>query len=112
MVFGPGEAGLARQILSIMLVLGLLAGTLWMLRRGRSVAGPRGLWTGWFRQRWLHQRPLRARALEPVDRLILTPQHILHVVRVQGHEVVFATHPRGCTLLSGCGDETVTGASA
>ena len=86
-----------RQVLSLLLVFGLLGLLLWKLRRGGGAA------------RWFHVLPFRspwrrtpasARALQAVERLALTPQHALHLVRVQGRDMVVATHPRGCTLLS------------
>jgi len=46
--------------------------------------------------------PAGARILETVERLALTPQHSLHLVRVGGREVVVATHPQGSTLLIEC----------
>lgn len=41
----------------------------------------------------------RSRSLEPVERLMLTPQHALHLIRVAGRDVIVATHPQGCTLI-------------
>jgi flagellar biogenesis protein FliO len=79
-----------RQVLAIVLVFALLGATLWKLRRGGNPAA--------FLTRWRTQ-PGRGRALESVERLALTPQHALHLIRVQGREIVVATHPHGCTLL-------------
>ena len=77
-----------RQALSVALVVALLGLALWKLRRG-GVA-------------W--RRPSgRSRAIESVERLGLTPQHSLHLVRVHGREIVVATHPHGCTVLEGAG---------
>lgn len=79
-----------RQVFSVLLVFSLLGLALWKLRRPGTALRP--LW----------RRPgASVRALEPVERLALTPQHVLHLVRVQGREVVVATHPHGCTVLSG-----------
>jgi flagellar biogenesis protein FliO len=77
-----------RQVFSILLVFSLLGLALWKLRRPGSP----------FRSPWRKQGT-SARALETVERLALTPQHMLHLVRVQGREVVVATHPQGCTWL-------------
>jgi flagellar biogenesis protein FliO len=41
----------------------------------------------------------QARSLEPVEKLMLTPQHALHLVRVAGRDVLVATHPQGCTFI-------------
>jgi hypothetical protein len=35
-----------------------------------------------------------------VERLALTPQHTLHVVRINGRELVVATHPQGCSVVT------------
>ncbi len=90
------DVGGLRQVLSVLLVFSLLGLALWKLRRPGSA----------FRPLWRKQSG-SARALEPVERLALTPQHVLHLVKVQGHEIVVATHPNGCTLLNG----TLKGAS-
>jgi flagellar biogenesis protein FliO len=85
-----------RQVLSILLVFGLLGFTLWKLRRGGS---PLAMRAPWRRATW-GKLASGSRAMESVERLSLTPQHALHLVRVQGREMVVATHPQGCTLLS------------
>ncbi len=74
-----------RQVLSVLLVFALLGGALWFLRRKAA---------GW-------QQPLgRARSLQSLERLALSPQHSLHVVEIEGRRLVVATHPQGCTLLT------------
>ena len=94
----------ARQILSILGVFLLLGLALWKLRRSRAAATPAAESAGWFRIAGglglggMRSRD-RERVLERVDRLALTPQHMLHLVRVQGREMVVATHPQGCLLL-------------
>jgi flagellar biogenesis protein FliO len=91
------DVGTLRQALSVLLVLSLLGLALWKLRQpGVS-----------FRPPWRNPGA-NARSLEAIERLALTPQHMLHVVRVQGREVVVATHPQGCTVLG----NSVTGAGA
>jgi len=35
-----------------------------------------------------------------LERLALTPQHTLHLVRIQGREVLVATHPQGCSVVT------------
>ncbi|HLW77586.1 MAG TPA: flagellar biosynthetic protein FliO [Bryobacteraceae bacterium] len=81
-----------RQFFSILLVFALLGAALWVLRRGAAgglrVTSPFG------------KRASRAKGLMSIERLVLTPQHSLHIVRIQGREVVVATHPHGCTLLT------------
>ena len=41
-----------------------------------------------------------AKSLHAIERLALTPQHTLHLVRAAGRELVIATHPHGCTLVA------------
>ena len=82
------DVGSLRQALSILLVFSLLGLALWKMRRPGS-----------FRSPW-RKPSANGRALETVERLALTPQHVLHLVRVQGREVVVATHPQGCTVLN------------
>lgn len=82
------DVGTLRQVLSILLVFVLLGLALWKLRQ--PGVG--------FRSPWRRQGA-ETRSLETVERLALTPQHMLHLVRVQGREMVVATHPQGCTML-------------
>jgi len=80
---------IARQLISLLLVFALLAFTLRKFGRSR----------GSFLAR-LKNLPMKStRSLEQLERLALTPQHTLHVVRIDAREVVLATHVRGCTLL-------------
>jgi flagellar biogenesis protein FliO len=80
---------IARQVSAVMLVLALLGAALWALRRGGRLGfGGRIRGAG------------RGRALESVERLTLTPQHSLHLVKIGGREVVVATYPQGCALLT------------
>ncbi len=80
---------IARQVSAVMLVFALLGAALWALRRGGRLRLPGAM------------RPAgRGRALETVERLALTPQHSLHLVKIGGREVVVATYPQGCALLT------------
>ena len=79
----------ARQVASVLLVFGLLGTALWLLRRG-GAASIGSL---------LRRTQLRTKSLEPVERLALTPQHSIHLVRIHGRELLVATHPHGCTVL-------------
>ena len=92
-----------RQMLSVLAVFALLGGALFALRRGSL--GSLGLRTfDWESPRWsslrLARAPARTKSLATMERLALTPLHSLHLVRIQGREMVVATHPRGCTVLS------------
>lgn len=81
----------ARQVFSVLLVFALLGTCLWFARRGgritfRGLAGTR--------------IPKKTKSLTAVERLVLTPQHTLHLVRIDGRELVIATHPQGCSVVS------------
>jgi hypothetical protein len=90
-------------MLSVLVVFVLLGGALLALRHG----SPGSLKLGavrWGALRWdslrLARAPARAKSLATMERLALTPHHSLHLVRIQGREVVVATHPNGCSFLS------------
>jgi flagellar biogenesis protein FliO len=87
----------ARQVLSVLFVLALLGAALWALRRG---AGP---WRGVLARRAQD----KTKSLHLLERMVLTPQHSLHLVRAGGREWLLATHPQGCTVVS---DGEATGA--
>jgi flagellar biogenesis protein FliO len=89
----------ARQLLSVLLVFALLGLAVWALRR-KSGALPLRI-----------GNPGKNRKLEPAERLALTPQHALHLVRVNGRELLVATHPQGCSVLAD-GPEATKGAGA
>ena len=81
-----------RQAFSVLLVFSLLGAVLWALRRGGRIS-----FQGFARNRILGN----AKSMVAVERLALTPQHTLHIVRVNGRELILATHPRGCTVVAG-----------
>jgi hypothetical protein len=86
-----------RQFFSVLLVFALLGGALVLLRRGSSSS----LRLASFGKSLSFPKSKgRAKSLESIERIALTPQHSLHLVRIQGREVVVATHPQGCALLS------------
>ncbi len=76
------------QLLAVMVVLGLLGGSLWLLKR-----------KGWVRTSL--RRPARPGQLrlEVIDRLALTPQHSLHLVRLADRTLLVGLSPQGCNLL-------------
>ena len=78
---------MAWDLAAVLLVLGLLAATLWALRRAGGV--------GW---RAAGRARCRGR-LEVVERVPLGPQHALHLVRLGGRGLLVASHPAGCTLI-------------
>lgn len=76
------EGDLIRQALAVFLVFGLLVVAVWKLRGGT------------FPVRSAGQR------LASMGRLELTPQHAVHLIQIDGRELVVATHPQGCSILS------------
>ena len=77
---------LAREILGVLIVLAILAGLLWAGRKkgtlfGRSTAGREG------------------RRLELLERLPLTPQHSVHLLRVGDRTLLIGVHGSGLTIL-------------
>jgi flagellar biosynthetic protein FliO len=75
-----------QQMAAVGFVLLLLGATLWLLRR-------RGIAVG------LAVKRPAGRRLEYLERLPLTPQQALHLVRVGGSTLLLASTPSGCTLL-------------
>jgi flagellar biosynthetic protein FliO len=79
---------LAEQIAMVLAVFALLGALLWFLKR-------RGLAS-------LNISPRRGgngRRIEVLERVPLTPQHALHLVRVSDKVLLIGTAPSGCTLL-------------
>jgi len=74
------------QMGAVGLVLALLGGTLWWLRR-RGIAGV------------LPPRRPMGRRLECLERLPLGPQHTLHLVRLGDTALLVASSPAGCALV-------------
>lgn len=77
---------IVEQMMSVVLVLALLGGTLWWLRC-RGIAGV------------ALSRRQKQRRLEHLERLPLGPQHTLHLVRVGEVELLVASSPSGCARI-------------
>jgi flagellar biogenesis protein FliO len=83
-----------QQSLVVFFVLALLGGTLY-----------------WLRSRGLAQFSMRKaggakeRKMQTIERLPLTPQHSLHLVRVANRVLLIAVSPGGCSVLDGSGWE-------
>lgn len=77
---------LIQQSAAITFVLVLLWAALWWLKRTGTVTG---------RLR-LHDVK---REMEIVERLALTPQHSLHLVRMKERSLLVAVHPGGVTVI-------------
>lgn len=75
-----------RALASIALVLGLAMALRWWAARVRA-------------PRLAGRRRGAARRLEALDRLALTAQHTLHLVRVGDRALLISVHPAGCSLL-------------
>ena len=75
-----------QQIAAIVFVFSLLAAALWWLRGRKLVAFER-------------VRPNSSRLLV-IDRVRLTPQHSVHILKAGDRELTIALHPSGCTLLA------------
>ena len=89
---------MVNQILSVLLVLGLLGATLWWLKKKNLVRlGVRG------------RRKRDGARLEAIERLPLSAQHALHLVRVADRAVLVAVHSAGCTMLESRPWEEVAG---
>jgi flagellar biogenesis protein FliO len=79
---------LTEQIGMVLLVFALLGGLLWIAKaRGLAAFRPGG------------RRGGISRRMEVLERVALTPQHALHLVRVADRTVLIATAPSSCTLL-------------
>lgn len=79
-----------QQILSVVLVLALLGGTLYWLRsKGMAQFAVRGARRG------------AGRRMQSLERLPLGPQHSLHLVSVAGRVLLIAVSPGGCSVLDG-----------
>lgn len=88
-----------RQITAVGVVLGLLGGALWWLRRCGFVLPA-------------SRRQGALRRMESVERLALGPQQTLHLVRLGGRALVVASSPAGCVLLHTADWHEVAGESA
>ena len=79
---------LTEQIIMILLVFALLGGFLWFAKRRGLASLPIGA-----------RGPGKMRRLEVLERVPLTAQHALHLVRVAEKTFLIATAPSSCTLL-------------
>lgn len=77
-----------QQLLMIAIVLGVLCGGVWFLKR-KGLATPR----------LRRQNGAGYPRLEVLDRLALTPQHSLHLVRLADRTMLIGLSPNGCNLL-------------
>jgi len=86
-----------RQLTAVLVVLALLAASLWLFRRrGALGGGMRGARGG-------------PKALERLGRLALSPQHAVELVRVGPRVLVVGLHTSGCSLLAALPAEELEG---
>jgi len=79
-----------QQTLVVVFVLGLLGATLYWLRsKGLARFNGKGIGRS------------GGRRMQTIERLVLTPQHSLHLVNVGGRILLVAVSPGGCSLLDG-----------
>lgn len=76
------------QTLAVIVVLGLLVGSLWLLRRKGFASVKLGFGAS------------HSRRLELVERMALTPQHSLHLVRVEDRLLLIGLSPQSCASLA------------
>ena len=84
------DGDLIREMLGVLVVFALLGAAVWKLRSG-------GVTPPW--------KSTQASRLQTVGRVALTAQHAVHLVRIDGRDLVIATHPQGCSLLGTAGEE-------
>ena len=89
------------QLIAVFTVLALLFGSLQWLRRRGIAQVPAGA-----------RRRRRFRRLELLEKLPLTAQHSLHVVRIDGRSILIGVSPAGCALLESWKGEAAQGESA
>lgn len=71
-----------RQAAALVAVFALLGAALWSLRHRAGAPRKRA-----------------SKSLQAVERIALTPQHAVHLLRAPGRELLVVTHPQGCSLL-------------
>ena len=77
-----------QQFFIVLIVLGLLCGALWALKR-----------KGWASTGLRRKRDEGTPRLEVLDRLPLTQHHSLHLVRLADRTLLIGLSPNGCNLL-------------
>lgn len=86
--------------MSVVAVLGLLLVVAYLLRR--HPGGARGF----------RLRPQKTRTVEVIERVVLTPQHSLHVVKVAGELLLLSAGPGGVGVIRKLGHMGNTGEAA
>ncbi len=76
-----------QQILAVLAVFGLLGGSLWWLK-GRGMAHVKGI-----------SGRTGTKFLERVERLPLSPNTALHLIRMGDRAILIASSPTGCQVV-------------
>jgi flagellar biogenesis protein FliO len=87
-----------QQLIAVLVVMGLLLRSVQWLRRRGLAHLRRGM--------RLRRSPRR---LEAIERLPLTAQHSLHLVRMDGRSLLIGVSPTGCALLESWKNEPAAG---
>jgi flagellar biogenesis protein FliO len=77
-----------QQLTIVLIVFGLLAATLWVLRE-----------KGLARLPFPAARGTRPRRMRSIERLALTPHHSLHLIDIDGKQMVIGLSPSGCQVV-------------
>ena len=91
------------QLIAVAGVFGLLLVILWWLRRRGYAQTPSFIRMSVGRS---------ARRMERIERLVLSPQHTLHLVRLGETALLVAASPSGCTLIQALPHTAVEGSFA
>lgn len=81
---------MSEQLLAIVAVLAMLWGGLWLLKR-----------KGFVQSNLRRTKASPKCRMETLDRLVLTPQHSLHWIRVGNRTLLVGLSPSGCQFLEG-----------
>lgn len=76
-----------QQLLAVLAVFGLLGGSLWWLK-GRGMAQIKGI-----------SRRSGTQLLQRAERLTLTPNTALHLIRMGDRAILIASSPAGCQVV-------------
>ncbi len=89
-----------QQLLAVGLVLGALLALLWVMKR-----------KGWAHPRIRVSRDAQSQ-LEVIERLSLTPQHSVHLIRLADRILLVGLSPSGCNVLDTAPLTSITTAGA
>lgn len=89
-----------QQLLAVGLVLGALFALVWVMKR-----------KGWARSGLRNSRDAHSQ-LEVIERLALTPQHSVHLIRLADRILLVGLSPGGCNVLDTAPLTSITTAGA